>query len=175
MRAIVAAFAVGLGLSAAPAFADDPAPASEGSIYSALQQVPLTEEQIERYIDSLNDMQKAMGDAPADAAEPDAKTMAKLESIARTYGFKDFNDYNTIAGNVALVLDGVDPETKSYVGADKLIEKSIAEVNADKTMSEADRKTTLADLQAQLKAVLPIKFPGNIDLVVKHYDKLSGD
>ncbi len=175
MRAFVAALAVSLGLSAVPALADDPAPAAEGSVYGALRQVPLTEEQIERYIASLEEMQAAMGDAPADAAEPDAQTMTKLEAIAKKFGFKDFNDYNTVAGNIALVLDGVDPETKSYVGADKLIQKAIGDVGADKNMPDTDKQSALADLRRQLKALTEVKYKENIALVVKRYDKLSGD
>jgi hypothetical protein len=177
MRAVIAALAVSLGLLASPVLAEDAKPATEaaGSNYDALQQVQLTDAQVTNYITSVPEMQAAMGDAPADAAEPDAKTMAKLEAISKQHGFKDFNDYNTVAGNISLVLDGVDPETKTYVGADKLIAKSIAEVKADKTMKEADRKAALTELQAQQKAVTPVKFKGNIDLVVKNYDKLTAD
>ena len=177
MRAVFAALAVSLGLFAGPAYAQDAKPATEatGSNYDALEQVQLTAAQVTNYIASVADMQAAMGDAPADAAEPDAKTMAKLEAISKQHGFKDFNDYNTVAGNISLVLDGVDPETKTYVGADKLIAKSIAEVKADKTMKEVDRKAALTELQAQLKAATPVKFKGNIDLVLKNYDKLTAD
>ena len=176
MRAVIAALAVSLGLLASPVLAEDAKPATEaaGSNYDALQQVQLTDAQVTNYITSVPEMQAAMGDAPADAGEPDAKTMAKLEAIAKKYGFKDFNEYNTIAGNVSLVLDGVDPQSKTYVGADKLIAKSIAEVKADKQMKEPDRKAALLELQAQQKALTPIKYKGNIDLVVKNYDKLAG-
>jgi hypothetical protein len=176
MRVVLAALAVSLGLAAAPAFAEGETPATEaaGSNYDQLTQVELTAAQIDNYIASIGDMQAAMGDAPADAAEPDAKTMAKLETIARKYGFKDFNDYNTVAGNISLVLDGVDAQTKTYVGADKLIEKNIAEVKADKQMKEPERKTALTELQAQQKALTAIKYKGNIDLVVNNYDKLAG-
>jgi hypothetical protein len=176
MRAFIAAFAVSLGIAAAPAFAEGDKPATEdaGSNYDQLTQVELTGPQVDNYIASIGDMQGAMGDAPADAAEPDAKTMTKLEAIAKKYGFKDFTEYNTVAGNISLVLDGVDPQTKAYVGADKLLAKSIAEAKADKQMKEPDRKAALAELQAQQKAITPIKYKGNIDLVLKNYDKLVG-
>ena len=119
-------------------------------------------------------MQAAMGDTPADAPEPDANTMAKLQDVAKAHGFKDFDDYNTIAGNIALVLDGVDAQSKTYVGADKMIAKAIAEVQADKSMTDKDREAALADLNAQGKAQTPVKFPANIPLVVKYYAKLAG-
>ncbi len=175
MRLKFASLGLVFGLLGAPAFADDaaPAPPAADSVYRALEQVPLTADQVQHYIDAMPDMQAAMGDLPADAAEPDAATMAKLGDIARKHGFRDFDDYNTVAGNIALTLDGVDPQAKTYVGAKALIEKSIAEANADKQMSEADKKAALADLQIQLKTVPTIKYQGNIDLVLKNYDKLT--
>jgi hypothetical protein len=171
MRVIVAALC--LGLLAGPAWAEDPAAPSSASVYAALEQIALSEDQVKHYIASLDDMQKTMGDAPADAAEPDPKTMAKLEAIAKKFGFKDFSEYNTVAGNLAIVLDGVDPETKTYVGADKLLQRSIDETKADKQMTEADKKAAIADMQAQLKSVTTIKYKENIALALKYYDKLN--
>jgi hypothetical protein len=175
MRAIVAVFGLGLAF-ATPVFADDAAPIpSAGSVYGALEQMPLTEDQVKHYVASLGEMQTAMGDAPADAAEPDAKTMIKLEAIARKFGFKDFTEYNNVAGNIAIVVDGVDPDSKAYVGTDKMIERAIQDTESEKQMSDADKKATVADLQAQLKNVIPIKNKANIDLVLKYYDQLNGD
>jgi len=168
MPAILLILALGLALIGAPAYADS------GSPYGDLTQMALSEDQIKHYIEAIPDMQAAMGDAPADAAEPDAKTMGRLQDVAKAHGFKDFDDYNTIAGNIALVLDGVDSDTKAYVGAQKMIAKSIAEVQADKAMTEKDRAAALADLDAQLKSLTPVKFPENIPLVVKYYAKLTG-
>jgi hypothetical protein len=174
MRLTLASLGLVFGLLGAPALADEaaPAPAVE-SLYRTLQQAPLTADQIQHYIDAMPDMQAAAGDLPADAAEPDAATMEKLGEIARKHGFKDFDDYNTVAGNISLVLDGVDPETKTYVGAKALIEKSIAQVNADKQISETDKNAALADLQMQVKSEPTIKYQGNVDLVLKNYDKLT--
>jgi hypothetical protein len=173
MRFVVAALC--LALSAAPAFADDAKPPAQAgvSIYETLEQVALTEDEIKNYIASLDEMQKAMGDAPADAVEPDAKTMANLEAIAKKYGFRDFNEYNTVAGNLALVLDGVDPETKQYVGADTLIQRSIDETKADKQLTDVDKKSAIADMQAQLKMLTPLKHKENVALALKYYDKLT--
>ncbi len=176
MRILIAALALGLGM-AAPAFADDTKPLGDAadSLYAALIQAELTEDQVQRYIGSFGDMSAAMGDdAPQDAAMPDATTMAKLEAIAKAHGFKDFNEYNNVAGNISIVMDGVDPAAKTYVGSEALIRRSIADVEADKQMTAADRQAALDDLQTQLKSVTPIKYKGNIDLVLKHYAELSG-
>ena len=179
MRLSIAALALGLAFAGtpawAPAWADDPAPASPAvGDYGALQQIELTDDEVSRYVASLDDMQKAMGDVPADAAEPDAKTMARLEAVAKKHGFRNFDEYNNVAGNISLVVDGIDPDTKTFVGQDKLIAKGLEEIKADTKMSAADKETATKDLQAQMKAIVPIKFKGNIDLVLKHYDKING-
>ncbi len=173
MRLSLASLGLVFGLLGVPAIADDAPSAAVKSVYRTLEQAPLTADQVQRYIEAMADMQAAMGDQPADAAEPDAATMAKLGDIAHKHGFKDFDDYNNVAGNIALALDGVDPSTKTYVGAKTLIERSIAQVTADQKMTPADKKAALADLQMQLQTEPAIKYQGNVDLVLKNYDKLT--
>jgi hypothetical protein len=174
MRTCIAALALGLALASAPALADDAPQAQASGDYGALQQIELTDDEVTRYVGSLDDMQKAMGDLPADAAEPDAKTMAKLEGIAKKHGFRSFDEYNTVAGNISLVVDGIDPDTKTFIGQDKMIEKGLEQIKADKKMSAADKETATKDLQAQASAIVPIKYKTNIDLVIKHYDQING-
>ena len=175
MRTHIAAIALGIALGGAPALADDPVPVSEAAgDYASLQQIELTDDEVTRYVGSLDDMQKAMGDVSADATEPDAKTMANLEAVAKKHGFRSFDEYNNVAGNISLVVDGIDPDSKIYVGQDKMIQKAIDEVKADTKLSPADKATATKDLEAQLKAIPPIKYKTNIDLVVKHYAQING-
>jgi hypothetical protein len=59
------------------------------------------------------------------------------------------------------------------VGPDAVIEKEIAAVDSE-TLAPNDKKGQLDELQSELKSpVDPVKFPANIDLVVKNYDKLN--
>ena len=71
-----------------------------------------------------------------------------------------------------MVVDGIDPQTKTYVGAETVLRQQIAEVNGDKKMPAAERKQALYELNEALKSVEPIKFPANIDLVVRYYDQI---
>ncbi len=72
------------------------------------------------------------------------------------------------------MLAGFDPATKKYVGTEAVIKAQIAQVQADKKMSAKDKKEALADLNEALKSPAPpIENKGNIDLVVKYYDKLA--
>lgn len=138
-----------------------------------LKQIALTDKQIESVLAAQKDMD-AVTDKIPDNAPPDPKIDAKLDDVARKYGFANYPDYNTVIDNISLVLGGIDPATKKYVGAEAVIKTQIAQVNADKKMSAKDKKDTLADLNEALKQPQPaVQNKGNIDLVIKYYDKLS--
>ena len=149
---------------------------AEPSIYEGLKQAPLTEPLIKQYIAAQKDIEAVLGDAPPEAADkPDPKIAAKLEAIAKKYQFASYDEFNAVAGNIAIILEGVDPKTKKYVGAEVVLKQEIAEVQADKTMSPADKKAALAELNDDIKAIVPIQNAANIDLVVKHYDELAAE
>jgi hypothetical protein len=149
---------------------------AEPSIYEGLKQAPLTEAQIKQYLAAQKDIEAVLGDAPPEAADkPDPKIAAKLEAIAKKYQFASYDEFNAVAGNIAIILEGVDPRTKKYVGSEVVLKQEIAEVQADKKMSPADRKAALAELNDDLKAAVPVQNKANIDLVLKHYDELAAE
>jgi hypothetical protein len=153
----------------APAQAAPPQQAQEPE----LKQIALTDKQIEGVLAAQKDMDAVTGSIP-DNAPPDPKIDAKLDEVAKKHGFADFTDYSTVVDNISLVLVGVDPATKKYVGAEAAIKSQIAQVQTDKKMSAKDKKDTLADLNEALKQKQPeVQNKGNIDLVLKYYDKLS--
>jgi hypothetical protein len=139
----------------------------------AIKQIALTDKQIENVLAAQKDMD-AITDKIPDNAPPDPKMDAKLDEVAKKYGFAGYPDYNTVVDNISLVLGGIDPATKKYVGSETVIKAQIAQVNADKKMSAKDKKDALADLNEALKQPQPaVENKGNIDLVLKYYDKLS--
>ncbi|MGO4872508.1 MAG: hypothetical protein ACLPGW_18205 [Roseiarcus sp.] len=139
-----------------------------------LKQIALSEAQIQAYIAAQTEMAPIMAKAPQGASdEPDAKVMAELDAIAKKHSFASFDEFDNVGANIGLVMDGVDPQTKKYVGADVIIKKQIADIQADKKMSAADQKEALAEMNDALKSVEPVQIPANIDLVVKYYDKIA--
>ena len=105
---------------------------------------------------------------------PRANLQGGLDNVAKKYGFANYPDYNTVVDNISLVLGGIDPATKKYVGTETVIKAQIAQVTADKKMPAKDKKDALADLNEALKQPQPaVQNKGNIDLVLKYYDKLS--
>lgn len=138
-----------------------------------LKQIALTDKQIESVLAAQKDMD-AITDKIPDNAQPDPKIDAKLDDVAKKYGFANYPDYSVVVDNISLVLGGIDPATKKYVGADAVIKAQIARAEADKKMSAKDKKEALADLNEALKQKQPeVQNKGNIDLVLKYYDKLS--
>jgi hypothetical protein len=177
VRPLAAAFALCCLAPLPPLLAPDAAMAQNqpaGAPDEPMKQIALTEAQIQSYIAAAADIEPVLDKIPqSDSGQPDAKTMTQLDAAAKKHQFASFEDYQDVAANIGLVMDGIDPQTKKYVGADVMLKKQIAEVQADKTMPAADKKQALAELNEALKSIDPVKNAGNIDLVLKSYDKLA--
>jgi len=137
-----------------------------------LKQIALTEKQIDSAVAASKEMDPITAKLQPNA-KPDAKVIAQLEAVAKKNGFASYDEYNTVMDNIGVVFSGIDSTTKKYVGSEAVIKAQIAEVQADKKMSPKDKKAALDDLNMALKQPAPeIQNKGNIDLVVKNYDKL---
>jgi hypothetical protein len=149
------------------------APAQAAPQPPALKQMALTDKQIDAVLVAQKDMNAITDKLPQDA-KPDPKVIAKLGDIAKKNGFAGSDEYSAVLDNISLVLGGIDPATKKYVGSEAVIKAQIAEIQADKKMSAKDKKQALDDLNMAMKSPEPpVQNKGNIDLVVKYYDKLS--
>jgi hypothetical protein len=149
-----------------------PAPAAQQAP-PPVKQMALTDKQIEGVLASSNEMDAITAKLPENAA-PDAKAMAQLDAVAKKHGFASFDDYSNVTDNIGMVMSGIDSASKKYVGNEAVLKAQIAQVQADKKMSPKDKKETLADLNDALKnPAAPIQNKGNVDLVVKYYDKLA--
>ena len=139
----------------------------------AIKQIALTDKQVEGVIAAAKDMD-ALSEKMPDNGKPDPKLMAQFDATAKKYGFASYDDYNTVVDNIGLVMSGIDPATKKYVGSTAVIKAQMAQIQADKKMSAKDKKEALDDLNQALKGPEPtVDNKGNIDLVVKNYDKLA--
>ncbi|MGA2795575.1 MAG: hypothetical protein ABSE69_19065 [Roseiarcus sp.] len=138
----------------------------------APKQIALTEKQIESVLAAKPDIDAIVNKLPQ-GAQPSPKVMAQLDGAAKKHGFASYADYDDVAGNISMVMEGFDPQTKKYVGQDVVIKQEIAQVQADKKMPANDKKQALSQLNDELKSVTPLQFPANVDVVAKYYDKLS--
>jgi len=138
-----------------------------------LKQMALTDKQIDGVLAAQKDIDAITQKLPPNAP-PSQKAVAQLDTVAKKNGFASYDEYNDVVDNITLVLSGIDPTTKKYVGFDAATEAQIAAVQANKQMSAKDKKDALAELNESLKSPAPpVANKGNIDLVVKNYDKLA--
>jgi hypothetical protein len=126
----------------------------------ATKQMKLTEKQIVSFIAA----QKKMASARAETED---------EAIAREHGFASLDEIDDVEANIVLLMGSIDPQTHAFVEPPVLIKRRIDEVTVDKSISEAERKNLLQELNESLKSAQPIQFPENVELVKKYYDKLQ--
>ncbi|MFZ1103924.1 MAG: hypothetical protein WAN86_13955 [Hyphomicrobiaceae bacterium] len=126
----------------------------------ATKQIPLTEKQVERFIAAQGKMSAA-------------KAENELEAIAREYGFTDLDEHDDVEANILLLLEGIHPQSRTFVEPPVQIQRRIEEVRADKSLPEDERNQALQGLAEALKRPQPIQFPANVELVRKYYDKIQ--
>src|SRR5947209_864100 len=105
-----------------------------------LQQVALTDKQVQGLLDSQHDMDAITSKLPDDPSKPpDAKTMAQLDAVAKKYGFASYAEYGNVAANIDMLLDGFDPKTKKFIGIEASLKNQIAMIQADTKMPAKDK------------------------------------
>jgi hypothetical protein len=136
-----------------------------------VKQIKLTEKHIQGFIAASRDMAKLYDDASAD--KPDPKVEAQAEAIAKKSGFATLAEYEDASMNIAMIMYGIDPQTKKFTEPSEQIKKEIAALKADQSVPEAEKTEGLAQLEAALQGTKPVQFKQNIALVVKYFDKLA--
>ncbi|MGE0700643.1 MAG: hypothetical protein AB7O57_16210 [Hyphomicrobiaceae bacterium] len=152
----------GLAL-AGPAVAQAPAGGDQ-----AFKQIKLTDAQISGFIGAQKDMAalaQKQGGQPTD--KPDPKVQAELEAIAKKHGFQSFVDFDDVAFNISMVMGGLDPQSGAFTDPIASINKEIADIKADATIPEKDKKQMLDELAEALKHTPPLQYPENVEIVKK--------
>lgn len=159
------AVAVPAGLfSTQPAFAQQDA---------APKQIALTQKQIDGLIAAQPEIAAAQPQS-AGSDQPDPKMQAKMEAIVKKHGFSSLEEYGEVSDSIGIVLAGLDPETKTYIGPTALVKKQMAEVQADKTMKPQEKAAAMKELKEAMAAGDGAKPPaGNPEIVSKNYDRLA--
>ena len=136
-----------------------------------VRQIKLTEKQIQSFMAAYEDMAKLYDDAKAD--KPDPKLEAQAAAIAKKSGFASLAEYEDASMNIAMIMYGIDPQTKKFTEPSEQIKKEIAALKADNSVPEAEKREGLVQLEAALKDAKPVQFKENIALVLKYFDKLA--
>lgn len=168
-----AASALAQAVTAAKPAASPPAAKAEAP--EAGKEIALTQGQIDGLLVAQPELAKLTGGAP-DKPDPKAEAQAQgqAEAIVRRNGFASLEEFQDASDTVDAVLGGIDPETKSYVGATPLLKKQLAAVQADKAMPAKEKAETVKEIKEALAAGEPAKpSEANIALVTKNYARLS--
>ena len=56
---------------------------------------------------------------------PSAKAIAQLDGAVKKRGFASYDDYETVMGNISLVMDGIDHQTKKFIGSEVALKQQI--------------------------------------------------
>ena len=137
----------------------------------AIKQIKLTDKQVEGFIAAQKDMGAVSNDAGKGKEDPQAE--AKLAAIIKKHGFASLDEYDDVEVNIMMVLDGLDPQSKSFTQPPAMVKKRIDELKTDKSMSAKDKQKAQEALNQALKTAQPIQFPTNIELIKKYYDKID--
>ena len=173
-RTALMASALGLFAAspAATALAQDAPPAAG---MTQVKQVPLTQKQIDGVVASQQAIQTIEAKQPQGADEkPDPKVEAALDAVVKKNGFANIGEYSDVSSSIGIVMAGMDPQTKTYVGPDIIIKKQIADLQADKSMPPKEKTEALAELKDAMGSAASAKpLPANIEIVGKNFDALA--
>jgi hypothetical protein len=96
----------------------------------------------------------------ADPDKPDPKVEAQAGAIAKKSGFASLAEYEDVSMNIAMIMYGIDPQTKKFTDPPEQIKKEIAALKGDKSVPESEKKEDLAQLEAALKDAKPVQVQG---------------
>jgi hypothetical protein len=115
---------------------------------------------------AYEDIAKLYAGANSDTPE-DPKVEAQAAAVAKKNGFASLAQYDDVLTNITMIMSGIDPQTKKFNEPPEQIKNEIAALKADKSVPEAEKKESLAQLEAALKNAKPVQFKENIALVLK--------
>ncbi|MFG5118981.1 hypothetical protein [Methylorubrum sp. POS3] len=186
-RILLAASLVGAGLPAsallvtapallatAPALAQKAAPAEKAIPAEAAKPVVLTQAQIDGVLAAQPELAK-IDAGSADQPDPKAEAREEAEAIVTRNGFASLDAFQDASESIDAVVEGVDPQTKTYVGVTPLLRKQLAALEADTTLPAKDKAAAVKELKGAIAAGEPGGKPpeGNIALVTQNYDRLN--
>jgi hypothetical protein len=136
-----------------------------------VKQIKLTEKHVQGFIAVSEDLAKLYDDANPD--KPDPKLEAQAEALVKKNGFANLAEYDDVSMNIAMIMSGIDPQTRKFTEPPEQIKRQIDAIRSDKSVPEGEKKEDLAQFGTALKNAKPVQFKENIGLVLKYFDKLA--
>jgi hypothetical protein len=136
-----------------------------------MKQIKLTEKHIQGFIAAHEDLVKVYDGVNPE--KPDPQVQAQAQAVVKKNGFASLDEHEIVSTNILMIMSGIDQQSKKFIEPPEQIEQEIAALKIDNSVPEAEKKETLAQLEAELKNAKPIQFKENIALVLKYFDKLQ--
>lgn len=144
---------------------DGAPPEGQPTAAQVIKQVKLTEAQITGFIESRPDIAAIAEKIQAAGDEPDEALDEEIDQIAKKHGFASFEDLDAVAVTISLVIAGLDTETDTFTDPYDALKKQIADVEADSTIPEEEKKQLLGHLRDAFAMTPPLEHKENIELV----------
>jgi hypothetical protein len=155
--AIFAAVACG-GASAQDAPAKD----------APIKQIKLTDAQVKNFVDAQPDLATVAPKLQEAGDNIDPALQTELDGIAKKHGFTDFSELDDVAANISIVMAGLDSKSGDFTEPVEALKKELADVTADASIPEADKKQLVDELNEAIKTTPHIEHPENVDVVKAH-------
>src|SRR5262249_16628163 len=138
------------------------------------KQIQLTDKHIEGFI-------AAQGEIPAVTERIEDQTLekldpvlqAELEAIAKKHGFTSDAEYDDVAATISMVMAGIEPHSKEFIGPEAACHTENEGVRAEASIPEGEKKQMLGELAEAMRTAPHIEYPGNIEIVKSYYDKID--
>ena len=98
---------------------------------------------------------------------------AELDVIAKKHGFANFEELDDVAANISIVMAGLDSQTGEFTDPVEALKKELADVTADASIPQADKKQLVDELNEAIKTTPPLQHKENIDLVKAHRQEIE--
>ncbi len=173
-RATGLALIVGLALVDLGAVAQQVPPEStQGLPEDGVKQIKLTEAQVNSFISAQPDLSGIASKLQQAGDQPDAALRAELDEIARKHGFASFSELDDVAINISIVMAGLDTQTGEFTDPVDALKKELAEVKADTSISDDDKKQLVDELIEAIKTTPAVEHRENVELIKAHRDEIE--
>lgn len=140
-----------------------------------VNQIKLTDAQVKSFISAQPDLStvapKMLKLKEGDSFPPELQ--AELEGIAKKHGFASFTELDDVAANISIIMAGLDSKTGVFTDPVDALKKERADVTADASIPDADKKRLIDELGEGIKATPPLQYKENIELVKAHREEIE--
>ena len=133
-----------------------------------IKQIKLTEEQVKSFVAAQPDLATVAPKLQEAGDNIDPALQSELDTIAKKHGFANFSELDDVAANISIVMAGLDSKSGDFTEPVEALKKELADVTADASIPEDDKKQLVEELNEAIKTTPKIEHPENVEVVKAH-------